>query len=316
MGPRRPQIAGGCNPRGIERASPPAWCHFRLHAVSLLAETHALFRRHCLPHIGRREPPHSPTPRESDPFDLWSLQYRSERPSRPPKLLPADAKWVSNAGGRVRPGEIEGEKPGPFALEADRRTLIRRVYFDLVGLPPTPEEVDAFLKDPDPTAYEKLVDRLLASPAYGERWARHWLDVVHYGDTHGYDKDKPRPNAWPYRDYVIRAFNEDKPYDRFVKEQLAGDSFYPDTRRRHCRARFPGGGAVGFRRPGEMASGRWKGPRGNIDRDDMVANTMNTFVSLTAQCALPRPQVRSDHAGGLLHPAGGVRRGGPGRPAV
>ena len=95
--------------------------------------------------------------------------------------------------------------------EADRRTLIRRLYFDLTGLPPTPERVQQFVTTRDPQAYEKLVDELLSSPRYGERWARHWLDVVHYGDTHGYDKDKPRPNAWPYRDYVIRALNEDKP---------------------------------------------------------------------------------------------------------
>ena len=107
-----------------------------------------------------------------------------------------------------------GLSPSP---EADRRTLIRRVYFDLIGLPPTPHEIDAFLKDPSPDAYEQLVDHLLASPHHGERWARHWLDVVHFGETHGYDKDKPRPNAWPYRDYVIRAFNDDKPYARFVR---------------------------------------------------------------------------------------------------
>ncbi|MFM8436401.1 MAG: DUF1549 domain-containing protein, partial [Planctomycetia bacterium] len=110
----------------------------------------------------------------------------------------------------------------------DRATLIRRLSFDLVGLPPTPDEVQAFVADPDPKAYEKLVDRLLASPRYGERWARHWLDVVHYADTHGYDKDKPREHAWPYRDYVIRALNEDKPFARFVEEQIAGDALYPD----------------------------------------------------------------------------------------
>ena len=110
---------------------------------------------------------------------------------------------------------------------ADRRTLARRVYYDLHGLPPTPEEIDAFVDDKSPDAYEKLIDRLLDSPRYGERWARHWLDVVHYGDSHGYDKDKPRPNAWPYRDYVIRALNEDKPYARFIQEQIAGDVAVP-----------------------------------------------------------------------------------------
>ncbi len=112
--------------------------------------------------------------------------------------------------------------------EADRRTLIRRLTYDLHGLPPTPEEVAAFGADPSPDAYERLVDRLLASPRYGERWGRHWLDVVHFGETHGYDKDKVRPNAWPYRDYVINAFNSDKPYTRFVEEQMAGDVLFPD----------------------------------------------------------------------------------------
>jgi len=120
----------------------------------------------------------------------------------------------------------KGLSPSP---EADRRTLIRRVYFDLTGLPPTPEAIELFAKDNAPDAYEKLVDSLLASPRYGERWARHWLDVVHFGETHGYDKDQPRPNAWPYRDYVIRAFNTDKPYSRFVQEQVAGDVLFPGT---------------------------------------------------------------------------------------
>ena len=103
--------------------------------------------------------------------------------------------------------------------EADRRTLIRRLHFDLHGLPPAPEAVEAFVRDPDPKAYEKLVDRLLASPHFGERFARHWLDIAHYADTHGFERDKLRPDAWPYRDYVIRAFNADKPYDRFLQEQ-------------------------------------------------------------------------------------------------
>jgi hypothetical protein len=111
-----------------------------------------------------------------------------------------------------------------FAPEADRRTLIRRATFDLTGLPPSPEDVDAFLADPAPDAYERLIDRLLASPQYGERWGRHWLDVAGYADSEGYaQEDTPRPNAYKYRDYVIRSFNADKPFDRFVREQLAGD---------------------------------------------------------------------------------------------
>jgi len=112
--------------------------------------------------------------------------------------------------------------------EAGRRALVRRVTFDLIGLPPTPEEVEAFVSDSSPGAYERVVDRLLASPRYGERWARHWMDVVHYADTHGNDEDGVRANAWPYRDYLIRSFNADKPYGRFAEEQLAGDVLYPD----------------------------------------------------------------------------------------
>src|SRR5262249_30602846 len=120
----------------------------------------------------------------------------------------------------------KGLRPAP---EAERRTLIRRLSFDLTGLPPAPDEVTAFVNDPATDAYEKLVDRLLSSLANGERWGLHCVDVVHYGDTHGYDKDKPRPNAWPYRDYVVRSFNADKPYSRFVQEQLAGDVLFPGT---------------------------------------------------------------------------------------
>ncbi len=112
-----------------------------------------------------------------------------------------------------------GLSPSPAA---DRRTLMRRLYFDLIGLPPSPDEIQTFVGHPDPRAYERLVDRLLESPRYGERWTRHWLDVVHFGETHGYDKDKPRPHAWPYRDYVIRSFNEDKAYARFVQEHSCG----------------------------------------------------------------------------------------------
>ena len=180
---------------------------------------------------------------------------------------------------------LAGKKLSPSAV-ADLRTLIRRLSFDLTGLPPTPEEVNAFVADSDPAAYEKLVDRLLASPRYGERWARHWLDVVHYGDTHGYDKDQPRPNAWPYRDYVIRSLNADKPYARFIEEQIAGDVLFPES--------TDGQEAIGF-----IAAGPWDliGHREvpetktdgkiarHLDRDDMVANTIGTFSSVTIHCA-------------------------------
>ncbi len=115
---------------------------------------------------------------------------------------------------------------------ADRRTLIRRATYDLIGLPPTPEEVEAFVKDPDPRAYEKWIDRLLQSPQYGERWGRHWLDVVRFGESNGFERNFAINDLWPFRDYVIRSFNEDKPMDRFIREHLAGDVFCngdPDT---------------------------------------------------------------------------------------
>src|SRR5205807_1119222 len=116
--------------------------------------------------------------------------------------------------------EAAGLSPAP---EADRRALIRRVTFDLAGLPPTAPEVEAFLADRAPGAFEKVVDRLLASPHYGERWARHWLDLVRFSETLGFEFDYDVPNAWRYRDYVIRALNEDVPYDQLVREHLAGD---------------------------------------------------------------------------------------------
>lgn len=178
------------------------------------------------------------------------------------------------------------EKGLHHSPEANRRTLIRRVYFDLAGLPPTPAEVDAFLADPETDAYEHLVDRLLSSPRYGERWARHWLDVVHYGETHGYDKDQPRPNAWPYRDYVIRSLNEDKPFARFVEEQVAGDTLFPETRDGIEGLGFLAAGPWDLIGHAEVPESKIDGKVArHLDRDDMVVNTIQTFNSLTVQCA-------------------------------
>jgi hypothetical protein len=117
----------------------------------------------------------------------------------------------------------------PASPPADKITLLRRVTFDLIGLPPTPEEVRAFLAEDALNAYEKVVDRLLASPHYGERWARHWLDLARYAESEGFKADETRPNAWRYRDYVIKSFNDNKPYDRFVQEQIAGDELWPNS---------------------------------------------------------------------------------------
>ena len=212
----------------------------------------------------------------ADPLDWWSLKPIAEVAPPPGAAHPVDAFIRARlATANLRP-----------AAPADARTLIRRLYFDLTGLPPTPEEVAAFAADRAPYAYERMVDRLLASPRYGERWARHWLDVVHYGDTHGYDKDKPRPNAWPYRDYVIRAFNSDKPYARFVQEQIAGDVLFPDSPDGVEALGFIAAGPWDFIGHAEVPESKIDGKLArHLDRDDMVANAIGTFASVTVHCA-------------------------------
>ena len=151
----------------------------------------------------------------------WAFQPRKDAP--PPSFTdPADKAWVKTPVDAFLLATLKkaGLKPAPAA---DRATLIRRVAFDLTGLPPTPEEIDAFVRDKSPDAWEKVVDRLLASPHYGEQWGRHWLDVVRFAESDGYEYDMHRPDAWRYRDYVVQSYNDDKPYNEFVKEQLAGD---------------------------------------------------------------------------------------------
>ncbi len=212
-------------------------------------------------------------------------KWWSTEPLVRPPVPEADASWVRTPIDAFIWAKQREKNLRP-APEADRRTLIRRLSYDLLGLPPSPEEADAFVNDAQPDAYERLVDRLLASPHYGERWARHWLDVVHYGDTHGYDKDKTRPNAWPYRDYVIRAFNGDKPYAQFVREQLAGDVLFPESPDGIVATGFIAAGPFDF--VGQIEVGEDiidKKITRNLDRDDMVATAINTFVSTTAQCA-------------------------------
>ena len=151
--------------------------------------------------------------------DWWAL-----RPLKKPRCAACAAVAASRAANPI--DAFVQAKLGKTGSPARRRRTgarsIRRLSFDLLGLPPDPEEVDAFQNDPSPDAYERLVDRLLASPHYGERWARHWMDLVHFAETHGHDQDRIRPNAWPYRDYLIDSFNRDTPYARFVPEQVAG----------------------------------------------------------------------------------------------
>ena len=173
-------------------------------------------------------------------------------------------------------------KPSP---EADRRTLIRRLYFDLIGLPPSPEDVAAFLADQSPDAYEKLVDELLDSPRFGERWARHWLDIAHYADTHGFERDKRRDNAWWYRDYVIDAFNSDKPYDRFLREQIAGDVLWPDDADAVVATGFLAAGPFDFVGQVETKSDVLRRSARALDLDDMTTQVMTAATAITINCA-------------------------------
>ncbi|MCA9201303.1 MAG: DUF1549 domain-containing protein, partial [Planctomycetales bacterium] len=174
-----------------------------------------------------------------------------------------------------------GMKPSP---QADRRTLIRRLSFDLHGLPPSPEEVDAFVSDPDPQAYEKLVDRMLDSPHYGERFARHWLDIAHYADTHGFERDQRRDNAWRYRDYVIQALNDDKPYDRFLQEQIAGDMLWPDDEQAVIATGFLAAGPWDFVGQVETKSPELQRSARSLDLDDMATQVMTATLATTVNC--------------------------------
>jgi hypothetical protein len=208
----------------------------------------------------------------------WSFQPRAT-PVVPEFVDAADRAWVRNeidAFNLARLTQI-GLRPAP---EANRRTLIRRVYFDLIGLPPSPAEVEAFVLDPSPLAYEAVVARLLASPHYGERWGKHWLDVVRYAETEGFEYDNYLTGAWRYRDWVIESLNADKPYDQFVREQIAGDEFGSADRSLLV--------AAGFLRLGPVRRNA-----GNqevaANRDEVLTEMNNTigsvFLGLTIGCA-------------------------------
>ena len=224
--------------------------------------------------------PESASLKKSDPLDWWSL-----KPLAKPTLPSGDAAHPID---RFVLAKLQEKHLQPSGV-ADARTILRRLNFDLIGLPPTADELAAFEKEAaqDLTAaIGRAADRLLASPRYGERWGRHWLDVVHYGDTHGYDKDKLRPNAWPYRDYVIRSLNDDKPYARFVEEQLAGDTLYPATADGHIAQGFISAGPWDFIGHAELPETKLDGKIARaLDRDDMVSNTTGAFLATTAQCA-------------------------------
>ena len=208
----------------------------------------------------------------------WSLQPLSTDAPPRPRDLPSD--WPSASVDYFVLARLQaaGLSPSPTA---DRVSLIRRVTHDLIGLPPTPDAVDAFLADQSPTAYEKLIDRLLASPQYGERWGRHWLDVMRFGESNGYEQNHVRDNAWPFRDYVIQSFNDDKPFDRFVLEQLAGDVVGRGDPLIEVATGFLVAGSFDSVGNGNPIAARLI--RANT-LDDVIAATGSSFLGLTINC--------------------------------
>lgn len=192
---------------------------------------------------------------------FWAYQ-----PVQRPAAKSIDELWLASL-------RVKNLKPNP---EAERRTLIRRVYFDLTGLPPTPAEVETFIKDRSPNAFAKIVDRLLASPQYGERWGRHWLDLVRYSDSTGYEFDRDRPTAHLYRDWVVQAFNKDMPYDEFVRQQIAGDQINPGNRDSII--------ATSYLRLGPEANIKTTQTRMD-ELDDIIATTSGSLIGMTVGCA-------------------------------
>ena len=224
------------------------------------------------PAVPDAEPDDEVTITEED-RQFWSFQ-----PIRKPEVPKVNyAGWVRNPIDAFILSRLEdrGLKPAP---EASKAALFRRLAFDLTGLPPTPEEVDAFLADDSPDAYEEIVDRLLDSPYYGERWGRHWLDVVRFAETNSFERDRDKPAAWRYRDYVIDSFNQDKSYDRFVREQLAGDELDDATAESIV--------ATGFYRLGAWDDEPTDRLQARFDElDDIISTTSQTFLGLTVNCA-------------------------------
>ena len=201
--------------------------------------------------------------------------YQSIKRPAVPKVT--DKAWSANAIDAFVHERLTQAKLSPNG-PADKRQLIRRAYYDLIGLPPTPKEVQAFVKDQSPNAFEKVIDNLLARPQYGEKWGRHWLDLVRFAETNGYERDSRKDLIWKYRDYIIRAFNEDKPYDRFIKEQLAGDEL-PDKDGDSITA-------TGFYRLGIWDDEPADRPLARYDYlDDILRTASETFLGMTVGCA-------------------------------
>ncbi len=200
--------------------------------------------------------------------------------TKPARIAPPAVKnraWVCNDIDAFVLNKLEANGVAPAAKAAPRE-LLRRVYFDLIGLPPTPEEMAAWLKNPSAKAYDEVIEKLLASPHYGERWGRHWLDLARYADSGGYEFDYDRPHAWRYRDYVIKAFNEDKPFDQFIREQLANDLIAGKANPANLVA-------TGFLRNGPTVDNVEDEETRTDELDDMVSTTSSVFMGLTVGCA-------------------------------
>ncbi|WP_435007576.1 DUF1549 and DUF1553 domain-containing protein [Tundrisphaera lichenicola] len=200
-------------------------------------------------------------------------------PVRPELPEVQESGWVKNPIDRFILAGLEWME-FRHAPEADRVALIRRVTFDLTGLPPTPDEIERFLADPSPDAYERLVDRLLDSPRFGERWAQHWLDLAHHADSNGFELDAERPDAWRYRDWVVQAFNDDMPYDRFVQLQLAGDEIAPGDHAALIATGFCRGG------PREVVGGNVDpAEKRQSELTEITGTVGSVFLGLTIGCA-------------------------------
>ena len=207
--------------------------------------------------------------------EFWSFRPLADVAS--PEM--GDDAWPRTAIDAFILNRLSGQALAPNEI-ATRNTLVRRAYFDLIGLPPTSAQVQQFLTDPDPQAYEKLIDRLLASKHHGERIARHWLDIVRFGESHGFEQDYDRPHAYHYRDFVIKAFNQDMPFDQFVRWQLAGDEIAPEDPMAMMATGFLGAGVF----PTQLTEKEFESARYD-ELDDMVATLGSAMLGITVGCA-------------------------------
>ncbi|HEX4610984.1 MAG TPA: DUF1549 and DUF1553 domain-containing protein, partial [Urbifossiella sp.] len=264
------------------------------HKKSLLYQLVAHQRQPHMPHE-RAKLPDAEIARIAEWIDLGApydrpLLGKDDASAWTRKVVPTEAKahWAFQPLKRpAAPGTVDGFVLAKlraaglgFNPPADKRNLLRRVYLDLIGLPPTPEQVDAFLKDGSPTAFEKVVDELLASPQYGERWARHWLDLVRFAESHGFEHDYDRPTAYHYRDFVIKALNADLPFDTFARWQLAGDELAPTDPLAVMATGYLAAGVHSTQiTKNEVEKHRYD------ELDDIVANVGTTFLGLTVGCA-------------------------------